>query len=496
MGLIDNLSESVAENEARNAFNIDGIYYTYGDFARRISAIRKTIRNLIDSSEQIVALVANEDIETYASIVALWFEGRSYLPMGPMVPAERNKLILDISGVRTVLSSDPEWKMEGFSILGTRGISDKSINLQPLPADDESIAFVLFTSGTTGVPKGVPIARKNLSAFIYAFWKESFSADNNDRFLQMFDLTFDLSIMSFLVPLLIGACVYPLSDHKIKFKQIHELFSKEAISFALMVPSILHLFRPFFDDMHFPGLKYSLFCGEALHLDIIDEWQRCVPNAKIYNVYGPTEATIFCSVYRYDPAGERKSNNGIMSIGKPMAGTEMIVVDDKHKVLQQYETGELCLAGTQMTKGYLKNEEKNTQSFFECNCQGSCKTFYKTGDLAFRDQDGDFMFVGRKDHQVKMQGYRIELSEIEFYSKRFLVKCNVVVVCYINGCGSNCLGMVIESQRFDIGPLTSYLKETLPEYMIPARILFLTKFPLNRNGKIDRHALRSLFEKH
>jgi D-alanine--poly(phosphoribitol) ligase subunit 1 len=494
MVLFDNLTESIAENQKRNAFHIEGISYTYEDFSCRISAIRKTIRTATDQREQLVALVANEDIETYSSIVALWLEGKSYLPLGPKVPVERNKLILDISGVRTLLNSAPGWQIAGYSTLETHGLSDKKVDLKPSPADDEEFAFVLFTSGTTGIPKGVPITRKNLSAFIDAFWKESFRADHNDKFLQMFDLTFDLSVVSFLVPLLKGACVYPLSDNKIKFNQIYEILSKEAITFALMVPSILHLLRPFFSDMRFPYLKYSLFCGEALYSDVVDEWQRCVPNAQIYNVYGPTEATIFCSVYRYYPAVEKKAHNGIISIGKPMDSTEMIIVDENHQSLQRCEIGELCLAGTHLTKGYLKNEERNIQSFFEHTIQGTNKTFYKTGDLVFRDLDGDYMFVGRLDHQVKIEGYRVELSEIEFYAKKFIEKSNVVVICYSNKCGSAGLGMVIESKVFDTPPLTSYLKDTLPEYMVPTRILFLSKFPLNQNGKIDRKALRSLFE--
>jgi D-alanine--poly(phosphoribitol) ligase subunit 1 len=494
MRLIGELIESISRNKARNAFFINGEYYTYNELSSCISAIRQMLAGNTDSGEKRVGLIANDDLETYASIIALWLEGKAYVPLGPSVPHERNRLIVDVAGIRTILSSDPEWKMDDIMIVETRGIRVDAADLNAVATDVEEDAFVLFTSGTTGLPKGVPITRKNVTGFVDAFWKIGFKVDHNDRFLQMFDITFDLSVMSYLIPLLKGACVYTLSDKKIKFNQIYDLFEEKNITFSLMVPSILHFFRPYFDELSFPSLRYSLFCGEALHLDIVEEWSRSVPNAAIYNVYGPTEDTIFCSYYQFNSAGYNKSYNGIMSLGKSMSGSEMMVVNDENDTLPAGETGEICLGGIQLTKGYLNNDEKNRLSFFIQNIDGTEKKWYKTGDLGFCDSDGDFLFAGRKDHQVKIQGYRVELAEIEFHAKKFLEKFNVVAVDYISSIGSTELGMAIEAVEFNKEPVLEYLGKSLPGYMIPKELIFIEKFPLNQNGKIERNRIKSLFK--
>jgi acyl-coenzyme A synthetase/AMP-(fatty) acid ligase len=242
-------------------------------------------------------------------------------------------------------------------------------------------------------------------------------------------------------------------------------------------------------------MKYSLFCGEALPLDVTAEWANCIPNASVMNVYGPTEDTIFCTHYTYKRNGHNKVSNGLISIGQAMDDkTYTIIIDQNNEIVKPGEKGQLCLGGVQLTPGYWKNEEKNRETFFYKDYKGLPTRFYKTGDLCSSDTDGDIMYLGRIDSQIKVQGFRVELSEIEFFAKQYLQKINAIAVAFTNKINNTEIGMVIEAGEFDSKELINYLKTKMPVYMIPTKISFIKVFPLNINGKIDRKNLEGLFK--
>jgi D-alanine--poly(phosphoribitol) ligase subunit 1 len=176
-----------------------------------------------------------------------------------------------------------------------------------------------------------------------------------------------------------------------------------------------------------------LFCGEALPADLIKEWSHCVPNAFIDNVYVPTEDTIFCSQYRFSRVRLNKSYNGILSIGKSMTSAQMVIVNDENLEISDGKQGELYLSGSQLTSGYWNNPEKNNEIFFTDN-QGV--RFYKTGDICYKNSEGDIMYSGRLDYQLKVQGYRVELGEIEHYAREFLKGQNAIVMAFENKTGN------------------------------------------------------------
>jgi len=493
MLLINNLQKSIIKHQNRNAFCISNIFYSYKELAIAISKIRKSIRLLEDELEKNIGVVTNDDLETYAAILALWFEGKAYVPLNPGTPEYRNKNIIDQADLKTILDSSDKTCFEELTVINTKKLEDTEIDLNPRISSNSDLAYILFTSGTTGVPKGVPITRANVSGFIDAFLALGYNIDETDRFLQMFDLTFDLSVMSYLVPILKGACIYTIPKEEIKYSYIYQLMDEQNLTVALMVPSMLHYLRPYFEEIHCPAMKYSLFCGEALPLDITKEWGQCLPNAKIVNMYGPTEDTIFCTNYTFDRHQKNKAYNGVLCIGKAMKGTQMIIVDNNNEALPDNEKGELCLGGVQLTPGYWKNEEKNKESFFHIEYEGNKTKFYKTGDLCYRDEDGDFMYVGRIDFQTKVQGFRIELSEVELYAKQCIEKTNLVAIAFTNEIGNTEIGLVIESLEFDTNKLIDSMKSKMPSYMIPTRIKFIKDLPLNVNGKIDRKATKKMF---
>jgi len=493
MQLFINIADSLRNNENNNAFYIGETYYTYRDFAETISKIRIAVRNSTSIDEKQIGLVINDDLETYASIIALWFDGKAYVPINPDFPKDRNLKVINQAEIKTIIDSSDEIQFPELDNIKAKSLVFTEPDTSPLEISENELAYIFFTSGTTGEPKGVPIMRSNVSGFIDAFWDLGFDIGPEDRVLQMFELTFDLSVMSYLVPLLKGSCVYTIPKEVIKYNYIFELMDEHYITVALMVPSILHYLRPYFDEIDAPSMRYSLFCGEALPLDVTVEWSKCLPNAEISNVYGPTENTIFCTSYVYNRKDHNKENNGILCIGKAMVGVDMVVVDENNKILNKGEKGELCLAGKLLTPGYWKNPKKNKEAFFIAEHNGKETRFYKTGDLCVEDSDGDFMYLGRIDFQTQIQGYRVELSEVEFHVKTFLDKINSVAIAITNKIGNTEIGLVIESDEFDTKGLFDYIKGKMPSYMIPTQTRFVKTFPLNVNGKTDRKALGKIF---
>lgn len=488
----DPFLHAVEQYAGNNAFCVDNVFYSYRQFAEKISAIRTEVKRL-ELQNINVGLVANDDIETYAAIFALWLEGKCYVPVNPDTPAERNRNVFRQADISVVIDSSDEPLFPELNVIRSRGLTFGKVDLAPVHVSDDALAYIFFTSGTTGVPKGVPISRSNLAGFIEAFFALDIEMGSADKCLQMFELTFDLSVMSYLAPLLRGACVYTIPKTKIKFNYIAELMEEHNLTVALMVPSIIHYLRPYFDEIEGAGMKYNLFCGEALPLDVTREWSNCIPNAKIMNVYGPTEDTIFCTHYTYKRDETNKASNGLLSIGKAMKATYTIIINDINEMVNPGEKGELCLGGVQLTPGYWKNDEKNKEVFFHTMYNNELTRFYKTGDLCQADEDGDIMYLGRIDSQVKVQGFRVELSEIEFFAKEYLQKTNAVAIAFTNKINNTEIGMVIESAEFDTKALIEYMKTKMPAYMIPTQFRFIDMFPLNTNGKIDRKVLKEKF---
>lgn len=489
--VLEQVVDSIARFSDRNAFCIANRFYTYQEFGQQISSVRTALHNAQHINRK-VGLVINDDIQTYASIFALWMEGECYVPLHPHWPKERCLDICSQVEIDLILDSSEGSRYSDANclVLNTSALSFVEDNLvSKASVSDEELAYVLFTSGSTGRPKGVPLTRRNLASFANAFFC-LYSLDENDRCLQCFDLSFDLSIMSYLIPLLRGACVYVVSSEGVKYVQIGSLIERHKLTFALMAPSTIKYLQPYFDEMDCSSLKVSLFCGEALHLDVTEKWAQCASNAIIENVYGPTEDTIWCSTYRFNRQGVTKAYNGVISIGKPMKNCGMAIFDENQNICKTGDLGELCLSGEQLTPGYLNNPEKNAAAFF---IKDGVR-WYRTGDLCFQDEDGDIMYSGRLDHQAKIQGFRVEMGEIEFHAREYLAGPNVVCLAYDNKEGLTEIAMFIESEKQPTDKLIAYMKTKMPIYMIPTKVYFVPIFQLNGNAKIDKNILKAMIK--
>lgn len=483
---------SITIDGSRNAFCIDEEFYTYEQLGCQVQAIRSAVHATKHSNSN-VGLVINDDLRTYASIIALWLEGEAYVPLHPNWPLERCLDICDQVELDLILDSSESTRYEGKNVLMTSAIAEVAYSLEPRAnVSEEDLAYILFTSGSTGKPKGVQIMRKNVGAFMNSFWQTGIKITEEDRCLQCFDLTFDVSVQSYLVPLTKGACCFTVPYGQIKYIYASGLIEDHQLTFGAMAPSMLRYLKPYFDEIDATSLKACILTAEACPLNLMEEWYKYATNVELYDFYGPTECTVYCTYYKLTKGGGNKALNGIISIGKPLANCVGLILDEKGNELPDGEKGELCIAGDQVTKGYWKNDEKNASSFFEKEVDGEIMRFYHTGDLCYKDLDGDIMYSGRMDHQAKIQGFRVELGEIEYHAREFLNDTNVVCMAFDNKDGLTEIAMFVESEEFNTDDMVAYMRNKMPSYMIPTITLFIPVFPLNSSDKIDKVKLKSM----
>jgi len=465
--------EASRNHAERPAFYINGEYFTYKQLSERISAIRTFIR-CADKQEQIWGLALHDDLNTYASIFALWMEGKAYVPLHPSWPEDRIESIKQQVGCSNVLDACDA----PFTEMDLDNWAETS---------DDALAYILFTSGSTGVPKGVQISRRNIAAFMDSFWQTGIDITPDDRCMQVFDLTFDVSVQSYLVALTRGACVYTVPYGQVKYLYAASLIQEQHITFGAMAPSMLTYLRPYFEEFDASSMKACILTAEACPVDLMEAWYGCAKNTEIYDFYGPTEATIYCTYYKLTRGGENLSLNGIISIGKPLANVQAIIIREDGTLVEGQEKGELCVAGDQVTPGYWKNDEKNASSFFV----REGVRYYHTGDLCYWHESGNIMYSGRIDQQAKIQGFRVELGEIEHHARQFYQnERRVMAIAFQNAQNLIEIALFVESQAEDTKALVEYLRSKMPHYMIPTRVVFVPNFPLNKSEKVDRNALK------
>ena len=493
-----------AQNTALSA---GGERYKYADLGGIAFGISEIIQKHNDLKSP-VAILGSKGFHTYAGICGSLFASCAYMPLNLRFPAARNAKMLDRSGASVIiadnaatpmleellqqvyftgtiiLEGDPgNWQAKYPDIYWYKAFPSYGL-IPEITAQPDDTAYLLFTSGTTGVPKGVPVSNRNVTAYLdHVLAQYNFTPD--DRFSHTFDLTFDLSVHDMMVCWLSGACLcIPFEDTALK---IAAYIRESRISVWFSVPSVASLM----DRMRLlkPGtlesIRMSFFCGEPLPENIARKW-RSATAAPVVNLYGPSEATIAISEYE---AGEHtKQKNGIVSLGKLFPRQEYLLIDPETSNTTQTK-GELCLSGSQVIQGYLDDQELNERFFFNCGEQE--KRWYRTGDLMEIDTEGDLFFLGRTDAEVKISGFRVNLLEVDALIRKYN-GAGMVATLLDNKRSPRLVSFAERTGKYDEKGLINRCRHELPWYMIPEVIIFVEKMPLNANGKIDRNALKNI----
>ncbi|MBN1821719.1 MAG: AMP-binding protein [Prolixibacteraceae bacterium] len=484
MKLLADFKNTFQKCQNNRAFCIDGKDFTYRQFLKFINGTAKLLSQEVPQKTKVIGVIGFDAIETYAAIFAAWFKGICVVPLNPKYPSERNNQILKVTGVEVVFSA----KKEVDKII----VQDKTtvfFNTNIYSEDDFLLAeteegqpmYILSTSGSTGLPKYVPISFANVEAYCDGFIQLFPELQEDDCFLQTYDLTSDAAFTGYLLPLLTGACVYTIPDNTFKFLAIAKLISDKKITWAKMTPSVLAYIEPYISKLDLSHLKQMVFGGEALPVALLQKWKNAFSNAKYSNLYGPTETTISSTTYRFPDFDNARAFNGIISIGKAFPAVDCILTDKNGNILKDEVEGELCIGGKQTMANYLNP--------VDCFYIIKNKKYYRTGDLVYRDKEGYLYFKGRLDDQVKINGYRVNLIEIEVSVKELISDVSVVAIDYIEN-GFSKIAVFIDSVDISAQKLKSELQDKLPPQMVPEKIIALEVFPFTGSGKIDREKLR------
>ena len=382
-------------------------------------------------------------------------------------------------------------------VFGPEDIARQTDTAPILTGASGDAAHLLFTSGSTGEPKGVVITHANVSAFVD--WAVGyFGTRPGDRISGHPPLHFDLSTFDIYATLRAGAELHLVPPRTLLPQQLAAFISTSLLTQWFCVPSTMTYMAKLgaVPDDGFPTLERVLWCGEVLPTPVLVHWMGRVPQARFTNLYGPTEATIASSFYTLPsiPTDETAP----IPIGQPCVGEELLVLGDRSEPLAAGEVGELSIGGAGVSPGYWRDQAKTSSAFVPDPRPGHAdERIYRTGDLARLGSDGQYYFLGRTDSQIKSRGYRIELGEIEaaINARPEVAECAVVGVDSAGFEGTAICCAFAPAAGADVSKLTlrGHLSSSLPSYMLPSQWKSMSALPKNVNGKIDRRLVRELF---
>ncbi|TKH26522.1 amino acid adenylation domain-containing protein [Bacillus cereus] len=458
-------------------------------------------RRLLDQGvkrESIVGVMMERSIEMIVGILGILKAGGAYLPIDTDLPKQRVEYMLTDSECSHVLTYQN-------SIIKGVEFQGSVINLMDIPFEEEQVedlqitmephnlAYVIYTSGSTGQPKGVMIEHRSLTNFLCAMY-EDFSQDIGitDNVLFSSSISFDVTIFEIFVPLVYGARMTIYQGEKFDVPKLVQVILEEQVTLAYIPPTLLNeIYDYFVRDNQKIVLNKLLVGVEPIKTELLAKYDHLFRrNLQILNGYGPTEATVCCTTYRYESDKEITTQN--VPIGSPLLNTKIYILDSFHRIQPIGVPGEICISGIGLARGYINRKELTADKFIDHPFEPGEK-LYKTGDIARWLPDGNIEYLGRVDHQVKIRGYRIELGEIEASLLKYETIKTAVVIDQEDEDGEKYLcAYVVTEKDISIPEVRAYLATKLPHYMIPQQLIPIHNIPLTQNGKIDRSKLPKL----
>jgi surfactin family lipopeptide synthetase A len=481
--VIDLLKGSFAKYPEKIALLYNGKAISYNELNIKANKLANYLQSvLFVKPDDLVGIMTERTEMMIVAMVGVIKSGAAYVGIDSTYPQQRIDYILKDSRTKILLTEKNLLQKASF---------EKSTEMQLVDLEDmaianqkpgeperisnlDNLAYIIYTSGSTGAPKGVAITHKNLSVFLH-FCLEEFKSTNSDIIYATASYCFDISVFEIFYPLVAGKSLRVLKSAL----DIPIYLGKDDKVLINLVPSSMLAIMDSLDLGGFNYLTAVNLGGEQIPQTLIDRID--CDKIEVRNLYGPSEDTTYTTLYRFSNS-KRK-----VLIGKPLANTQIYIVDRNIKMVPMGHSGEICISGDKLAKGYLHKEELTREKFIS-NPFGEGR-LYKTGDLGRWTDTGDLECLGRIDRQVKIRGFRIELGEIEENIRHFPSVENVVVVAYEKDATKDIAAYFVANAEIDINDLKNHLCQLLPAYMIPMYFVQMAKIPLTSNGKIDVKAL-------
>jgi amino acid adenylation domain-containing protein len=455
---------------------------TYKELNQKANKLAHYLQNLGVKPEVLVGICVERSVEMIVGLLGILKAGGAYVPLDPNYPAERLSYMLEDSGVellltqQDLLSSLPSSTVQLVCLNRDWGtIEQQSTDNLDTGAGSDNLAYVIYTSGSTGTPKGVAIEHQNLCNLVQV-QRNLFDVEPYSRILQFASVSFDASVWEIFMAISHGAILILGTAAKLMpGDDLKQIIEQSSVTHITLPPSALAILS----SAELPTLSQIIVAGEACPRELVNKWSV---GHRFFNAYGPTESTV-CATVAISDRSEK------ISIGRPIANTQIYILDKHFQPMPIGVPGEIYIGGDGLARGYLNRPELTSERFI-ANPFGEGR-LYRTGDLARYLPDGNIDFLGRIDNQVKIRGFRIELGEIEAVLNNHPQVQQAVVIAREDFPDNKRLVAYIVTldESINNNQLREYLKQKLPEYIIPSAFVFLESLPLTPNGKINRKAL-------
>lgn len=482
----------------RVCYDYLGHSYTYGQLKEKSDNLAAALEKMELPQHAPLLIFGGQDFNVLVTFLASVKSGHAYIPVDIHSPLSRIQIINEIATPAAIINlSDSKLNITADRVLDKAEILALMAQKGQISPEnfvhDEETFYIIFTSGTTGKPKGVQISANNLQSFL-TWMQTDFGLEEGENFLAQAPYSFDLSVMSLYPSLTTGSKLSVLPPEVTNnFKELFTRLPKLALSTWVSTPSFMEicLLQPTFNAQNLPSLKHFIFCGEELTKKTAQELKTRFPTSHIFNTYGPTEATV--AVSQVELSQQIFDQYTRLPIGYVKDDCQVVLVDEDLNEVQPGQQGEILIQGPGLSKCYLNNPEKTKQAFIDF--QG--KRAYRTGDLGSMTDDGLLLYGGRVDFQVKMHGFRIELEDVDHHLNRVkLISQAITIPKYDKNKKVTQLIAYVVVKENDYPSnlaLAKAIKEEMAtftmEYMIPQRFVFVDSLPLSVNGKIDRKKL-------